>query len=406
MRYYQLAIIILTSIAGVGLAGHGLSADWQQFRGPNGSGFVPGEAIPPTWSENKHLSWKSPLPGRGPSSPIVVQDRVIVTCSDGVRQDRMFVACFDTADGKELWRRQFWATGRTLSHPDSANAAPTPASDGERIYAFYSSNDLVCLDIEGNLIWYRGLAHDYPKAGNDVGMSSSPVVIDGTVVVQVENYADSFAAGIDALTGETRWRIDRPANSNWCSPSAMRGADGKSLVLLQSPSKLTAHDPTTGEQQWQFDASCESIPSAMGIGKYVVLPSKGMTVLELEGSAPKVLWDSNRMRTGASSPISDGERLYVINSAGVLTCAAMQTGDLEWQVRIGGTFWATPVAAGNHILCVNQEGKAKVVKISGGKGEIVGEADFGERIQGTPAVANGAVFVRSDKHLWKISAGS
>jgi len=380
----------------------GFAADWKQFRGSDGTGVARSEVIPTAWSDNEQIAWKVALPGRGPSSPIVVDGRVIVTCSDGARQDKILVACFDTASGKQLWRRQFWATGRTLSHPDSANAAPTPASDGSRIFAFYSSNDLACLDLAGNLLWYRGLAHDYPKAGNDVGMSASPVVVGETVVVQVENYADSFAAGIDTATGETRWRIDRPAISNWCSPAAMRSPGGELVVLLQSPSMLTAHDPRTGARLWQYETKCESIPSVVASGKHVVLPANGLTVLELEGSAPKVLWDSNRMRSGSSSPITDGENIYLLNSAGVLTCARLISGEVAWQTRIGGTFWATPVIAGEHLLCVNQEGKAKIVKLGGSKAEIVGEADFGEKIQGTPAIADGAIFVRSDRHLWKI----
>jgi outer membrane protein assembly factor BamB len=161
------------------------AADWAQFRGPAGTSVAADAKLPTSFNvaDNQNVAWRADLPGRGPSSPIVIADRVVVTCSDGPLQEKLIVACFDAKSGKSLWRRQFWATGRTYSHPDSANAAPTPASDGKRIYAFYSSNDMVCLDLDGNLQWFRGLAFDYPKAGNDVGMASSPVVVDDTVVV-------------------------------------------------------------------------------------------------------------------------------------------------------------------------------------------------------------------------------
>ncbi|MEZ6108579.1 MAG: PQQ-binding-like beta-propeller repeat protein [Pirellulaceae bacterium] len=115
--------------------------------------------------------------------------------------------------------RRFWATGRPFSHPTSANAAPTPVSDGERIYAFYSSNDMVCLTLDGDLVWYRGLTFDYPKAANDVGMASSPVIAGDVVVVQIENQGDSFVAGIDRLTGETRWRHAAPRKPTGARPS-------------------------------------------------------------------------------------------------------------------------------------------------------------------------------------------
>ena len=134
----------------------------------------------------------------------------------------------DTASGVNLqsgkleWEQTFRATGRPFCHPTSANAAPSPASDGQRIFAFFSSNDLACLSLSGELLWYRGLGYDYPKAGNDVGMASSPVVVDGTVIVKVEAQGDSFAAAIDAETGKNLWRIERPQMSNWASPLVIR----------------------------------------------------------------------------------------------------------------------------------------------------------------------------------------
>ncbi|MFO0904327.1 MAG: PQQ-binding-like beta-propeller repeat protein [Pirellulales bacterium] len=383
------------------------AADWAQFRGPTGASAAVDAKLPTTWSESdkQNVAWKAELPGRGPSSPIVVGDRVVVTCSDGPLQEKMLVVCLDAKSGKQLWRRQFWATGRTYSHPDSANAAPTPASDGQRIFAFYSSNDLVCLDLDGNLQWLRGLAFDYPKAGNDVGMAASPLVVDGTVVVQVENLGDSFAAGIDAATGETRWRLPRKASMNWTSPTLFVSPQGRKLVLLQSPGILSAHDPATGEQAWQFEAECQTIPTAVGVDARVYLPAKGVTALDLsEGTAPKVLWESAQLNPNPASPIVVGKRIFALNRAGVLACADADTGKQLWQLRVGGTFWSTPVFADGRLYCFNQDGDAKVVEAGEKKGTIVGEAKFGERIQGSPAVAGDALYVRSDKHLWKIAA--
>lgn len=229
-------------------------ADWLQFRGANGASSSTDAAPPDSWNETTNVAWKASLPGRGVSGPIVVKDRTYVTCSSGVKQDRLHVVCFDNKTGDEVWQREFWATGRTLTHPFSAVAAPTPASDGQRIFAFYSSNDLACLDLDGNLLWYRGLAFDYPKAGNDIGMASSPVVVGETVVVQIENQGDSFAAGIDVATGATRWRVERAHHANWVSPIALPGdREGNRIVLLQSASGLTAHNSMTGEELWRYD---------------------------------------------------------------------------------------------------------------------------------------------------------
>jgi outer membrane protein assembly factor BamB len=318
----------------------------------------------------------------------------------------LIVLCFDAKSGQQIWKREFWATGRCHHHPTSANAAPTPASDGKNIYAFYSSNDLVCLDLDGNLQWYRGLAHDYPKAGNDVGMSSSPLVVDGTVVVQIENQGDSFAAGIDTATGENRWRIARKAGANWCSPSALRGEKGKNLVLLQSPDGLTAHDPQTGEQAWKYEAACSGIPSATATNGRIYLPANGLTVLSAtpEATSAELAWDSNLLGASSASPVVHDDKVYVLPRGGVLACGSADKGEVLWKVRLKGTFWGTPVIAGEHMYCANQEGQCLVVNLAGDKGELISTAELGEPFLGSPAVAASALYLRGDKHLWKIAA--
>ncbi|MDA1050012.1 MAG: PQQ-binding-like beta-propeller repeat protein [Planctomycetota bacterium] len=382
-------------------------ADWLQFRGTNGASLSPDAAPPDSWSETKNVAWKASLPGRGASGPIVVNGRTYVTCSSGIKQDRLHVVCFDNETGGEVWHREFWATGRTLTHPFSAVAAPTPASDGERIFAFYSSNDLACLDLDGNLLWYRGLAFDYPKAGNDIGMASSPVVVGKTVVVQMENQGDSFAAGIDTATGETRWRVDRGHQANWVSPIALPGErEGSMAVLLQGPSGLTAHDSMTGEELWRYDVPCSTTPSVAVSGDHIFIPANGLTVLKLarDATVPSLVWDSIQMSPSPASPIIVGDRVYTMNNAGVLSCGDVETGKRLWQLRVGGRHWSTPVVAGDRMYCINSDGAAKVVQL-GDKGEVVSTNEFSEEIKGSPAISDGALYVRSDGHLWKIASG-
>jgi outer membrane protein assembly factor BamB len=382
-----------------------LGADWLQFRGSDNRGVAENEKLPAKFGPEENVAWKVALPGDGVCGPIVIGDRVIVTASSGaVLQDRLHVLCFETKTGKQLWHRQFWATGRPHHHPTSANAAPTPASDGQRIFAFYSSNDLICLDLEGNLLWYRGLGLDYPKTGNDVGMSASPLVVGDTVVVQVECQGDSFAAGLDTATGENRWRVERPHAANWVSPAALRRPDGKHAVLLQSGDGLIAHDAATGKELWSYDASCAGIPSLTTVGDRIFLPAGGLTVLDAPAgtSSPTRVWESNKVAPGNASPVLDGDRLYVLNKAGVMTCADAKTGDILWQTRLKGTFWATPVIAGGYAYCANQDGDCLIVKL-GDKGELVHTAAFGEPFFGTPAAAGGALYLRSEKTLWKMA---
>src|SRR5262245_8019049 len=132
-------ILVAVSLA-VGMSFF-VAADWAQFRGPDGAGFAPMSSLPLSFDikTKKNVAWEAELPGRGPASPIVVGDRVFVTASSGPRQDKLHVLAFDTKTGKQLWHRQFWATGRCFTHPSIGTAAPSPASDGKYVYAFYSS---------------------------------------------------------------------------------------------------------------------------------------------------------------------------------------------------------------------------------------------------------------------------
>lgn len=381
-----------------------LGADWKQFRGSHSNSVADPSAVPLQWQEGQNIAWRVDLPGRGPSSPIVVQGRVIVTCSSGANQDRLHVLCFAVSTGELLWERQFWATGRTLMHPTTANAAPTPASDGRHVFAFYSSNDLVCLDLEGNLCWYRGLTYDYPQAGNDVGMASSPVVAEDTVVVQVESYGDSFAAGLDTATGQTRWRLSRIGQPNWSSPVMIQDGDQKSLVLLKSGDGLEAFDLQSGTRSWKYDGPADSIASLVAVNDRLYLPGDGLSCLQRKGGGepPELQWASARVNADAASPVVDADRVYTINGAGVLTCADAAQGQVLWQLRLQGNFWATPVLANGHLYCVNEAGLAQVVRLAP-RGELVATSDFGETIQASPAVVDGALYVRSDRSLWKIA---
>jgi outer membrane protein assembly factor BamB len=230
MRFFVLVWMIGFSAATL------QAGDWRQFRGTNGSSISTETGLPIKWSATENIAWKVKLPGRGLSSPIVVGDRVFVTCSSGFRQDRLHVVCLNATDGSVRWDRQFTATGRTMTFPKICNATPSPASDGQRVFALFSSNDLICLDLDGNLQWYRGLTYDHPNVSNSLGMASSPVVIGDTVVAQVENDSQSLATGIDVATGLSRWTIERPKRANWTSAVTLTketGADDNSAAVIR-----------------------------------------------------------------------------------------------------------------------------------------------------------------------------
>ncbi len=379
------------------------AADWPQFRGPNGNGFSDETSVPTEIHVAKNFAWKTDLPGEGLSSPIIIGDRVFVTCSGGLKQQRLYVICFNAADGKKIWERQFWATGRTMCHEKTSVAAPTPASDGRHVVAIFSSSDAVCLDLDGNLLWFRGLGRDYPNASNSLGLSSSLVVADGVVVAQVENESESFTAGLDVLTGTNRWKLDRPKDANWTSPVLLKNSP-YSLVVIQSSKGVVAVEPATGKMVWEYAEGGSSVPSSTPSGGVLYVPSRGLTALQpgIGGEKPKQLWQASQLRPGTPSPVVVGEKIFALNDGGVLTCGETATGKRLWQLRLKGPFSATPVAAGVFIYCVNEKGVAQVVDTSKPEGEVVSELELGETILSTPSISSGAIYFRSNSRLWKI----
>ncbi len=398
MRRIALTVLLISIIIPLG------GADWMRFRGPGATGLALDAKVPTKLDAKKHIAWKADLPGRGLSSPIIVGDRVIVTASGGRDQTRLYVICFNAKDGSKRWERQFWATGRTMSHRKTCVAAPSPTSDGKFIYAFYSTNDVICLDLDGNLQWLRGLTHDYPNASNSLGMSSSLMVVGDTLITQVENDSESFAVGLDTKTGVNRWKMSRPAAANWTSPILLKRKGGD-LALLQSSAGMTAVEPKTGKVHWQFRDGASTIPSGVVGHGLIMIPSNGLTALRhIEGSeAPEIVWKQSRLGPSTASPIAVGDHVFVTNKVGVISAANVKDGEVAWRLRIQGPFSASPVAANGHLYFVNEKGLLQSVKIGAGEGELAGSIDLGQTVLGTPAIAGDALYVRSDRTLWKIA---
>ncbi|MBC8001280.1 MAG: PQQ-binding-like beta-propeller repeat protein [Opitutaceae bacterium] len=399
-RTISLGLCLVTVAAFTASAG-----DWRQFRGPDGTGISGDTGLPTLLDAHKSIAWKTALPGRGLSSPIIVGDRVFVTCSDGGQQERLHVLCFNSADGSLRWERQFRATGRTICHDKISVAAPTPVSDGKRLFALFSSNDLVCLDLDGNLVWFRGLMRDYPNASNSLGMSTSPVVADGVLIVQTETDSDSFVAGIDVLTGINRWKIARTKRANWTSPVILTGNSGNQLIALQSGAGISAIEPGSGREVWKYADGASTIPSSVAHGNTLYVPSRGITALQIstDGEPPKQLWRASQLRPATASPLVLGEQIFILNEADVLTSADTTAGNRRWQLRLKGPISASPVSAGGHLYFVNEKGLIQVVDPAGAEGRVISELDLGEAIIGTPSIGGAALYFRSDGHVWKIS---
>lgn len=384
------------------LAAFGIAADWPQFRGPDGGG-VAGDAkpLPEKWSPTENVVWKSKIPGRGVSSPIVVGDRIYITSSDGFKQEKLYTLCYELATGKLLWERELTSTGNTGCHPKSCMAANTPVADSSGVYVLFATGDLAAFEKDGAMRWYRSLVADYPLLGNQVGMAASPILAGNTLAVPMDNPGDSFLLGVDPRYGNNLWKTPRPKAENWTSPIALPAKDG-SRILMTSRSDISAYDSATGKQAWTLPAPGGSIPSAVRIPGKLLVPAGAVVALDIEGDKPKEAWKSQVLASGSPTPVFFDGRIYNVSGANVLVCADAKTGKEIWKERLEGKakFWASPIIGDGKVFVFNEEGLATVAKLGGDKAEILSRNDLKEEILGTPAIADGKLIIRTDKGLW------
>jgi outer membrane protein assembly factor BamB len=379
------------------------AADWSQFRGPNATGVSSDKNLPTEWGKDKGQKWKAALPARGVSSPVVFGDRVYVTCSGGVRDDRLHVLCFDASSGKQLWHRQFQATGGTSAHPKSCMAANTPVADETGVYALFATGDLACFDTDGTLRWYRSLVGDYPTITNQVGMAASPVLVKDRLIVPMDNAGESFIAAVDAKYGKNVWKAERPREINWVTP-LVRTVGTATEILFDGPFGLTAYDATSGEKRWTSKLTRGSIPTGVLDGDTLYMPVGGVTAIKLGAKGPEgdPVMKAKDVQPGMPSPLVYQGKVYATNGTGIVMCADAKSGKLLYKERVKGACSASPVAGDDKVYILNETGACTVLDAKADSFEVLAVNELGEETLGTPAIAHGRIYIRTDKALYAI----
>jgi outer membrane protein assembly factor BamB len=380
--------------------------NWPGWRGPGGSGTSAEKNLPLRWSATENVRWKAAVPGAGVSAPVVWGERVFVTSSDGRNGDRLHLFCYHRDTGRPMWHRKFF--GSAVSEGQfvpGGMAVPTPATDGKRVYALFGTGDLICVDVEGKPVWARSLAQEHGPFRNRWGMAASPLLLDGLLVVQVDHWGGSYLLGIHPVTGSNRWRTRRDAAVNWTSPVAIR-AGGKTQILTAGTFDLKGYSADTGAELWSWRGlHMQCIPTPIVRGdRFFVACGQDFTSLafRLESSGPPTaLWKSPSKGAGVPSPLVLGAFYYYLEDAGWVNCLAASSGKRQWRGRLNTRVQASLVAGDGKLYVAGSNGTVIVLQ-AGATFKVLARNDVGEGIVASPALSQGRIFLRGEKHLFCI----
>jgi outer membrane protein assembly factor BamB len=396
----SIQLSLATALLVVGVA----AANWPQFRGPDGTGVSPEKGLPTTFGPTENVKWKADLPGRSVASPVVFGKKVFITAASGPRLDRLHVVCLDTDTGKLLWHRQLTATGSTACHPKSSMAAPTPCVNADGVYCLFATADVAAFDLDGNLKWYRSLTTDYPNISNQVGMAASPILWKDFLIVPMDTVGDSFLAALDTKYGKNVWKIDRPKDTNWVTPT-LRTVGDRTEVLFATAKESVAYNAADGKKVWSHAGEGAFIPTAVLAGDNILMPFRGgLTCLRPDGQAVAEVWRAPKLATGYTSPLVYQDRVYGLR-AGVVICADVKTGKELWSERISkgkGQFWASPIGADGKVYTFDDAGICAVLQ-AGDEAKVLATNDLKAEIMGTPAVAHGALYIPTTTAVYCIA---
>lgn len=419
--------------------------DWPQWRGPHGTGVSDSRNLPVQWSATENVAWAAELGGAGVSSPVVMGDRVFVTSQIGSGESRVgprlaqgaagddlgeraigtaasdaqpaggspvfLVEAFDRNSGQRLWQYHLPAAAPMPTVHDKHNmASPSPVTDGSRVYAWFSTGQLVALDMDGQLVWERHLGREVGPFDINWGHSSSPTLFEDTLILLCDHEPASYLLALDAFTGEERWKVDRGrGRQSYSTPFVVTTEHGPELIV-NSNERVDAYDPTSGDLLWHVGGTNQfPIPSpafSEGIlylsrgyrsGPYMAVRTGGRG----DVNNSHVVWQAPTGAPYIASLVVQDGLVYMASDVGGVTVLDATTGDRVWQQRIEGVFSASPVAGDGKVYFVSEGGS--VIVIGGGRTpEILARNELGERLIASPAIAGSRIFLRSDDRLFAI----
>jgi outer membrane protein assembly factor BamB len=412
------------------------NAQWPQWRGPLGTGIAPLADPPTEWSESKNIRWKTELPGLGHSTPIVWGDLVFVAAAVPIgealpptpskapgnhdnlpvtHRQRFVALGVNRSDGRIVWQRVLReALPHEQGHHTASLASNSPVTDGERLYIFFGSFGLHCLDLKGELQWSQDFGLMQSLHGH--GEGASPAVYADTLIVNWDHEGQSFIAALDKRTGRQLWKVDRDEVTSWATPIVVEH-DGKPQVVVSGTNRVRGYDLANGDVLWECGGLSANIVASPVAGEGMVYAGssydrRALLAIRLDGAtgditgSSRVAWDRIRGTPYVPSPLLYGDSLYFLTHyQGVLTRVHAPTGeDRPGPFRLPGVgdVYASPVGAAGRIYVTDREGTTIAISHAD-KPRILAENHLEDVFSSSAAIAATELFLRGERHLYCIA---
>lgn len=409
----SLCVLLGSSVA------YAAETEWPQFRGPTGQGHSAATNLPITWNATTNVAWKAALPGNGWSSPVLSKGKLYLTSAvtaPAGSEMTLRALCVDAADGRVLWDTEVFRpdpASTAVMHRKNSPASGTPVLSGDRLYVHFGHMGTAALDLAGQVIW-RQTELKYPPVHGNGG---SPALVGDVLIFSCDGKQDPFVVGLDAATGAVRWKTPRnsPAKRSFSFSTPLPiEVNGATQIIVPGSGLVGAYDPSTGAELWRarYGEGYSVVPRpvfAHGLlfvsssfdkpVVYAVRPGEGAAG---DVTETNIAWSNRKGGPCTPSLLVVGDEVYFVSDSGIATCADARTGQVHWTERLGGNFSASPIAAEGRVYFQNEEGIGYVLK-AGKTYELLAKNELGERTLASPAVADGALFLRSEGHLWKIT---
>lgn len=383
--------------------------NWPCWRGPRGDGTSLETNVPVQWDANTHILWKTPVPGIGHASPIVWNNVVFTATALPDTQERVLI-CFDRTTGACLWQKAVLKASFERKHGDNSFASGTPATDGKYIYvSFLDGDDVVvaAYDFAGQQVWLKRPG----TFSSPHGYSCSPVVYKDKLIVNGCSNTDSFVAALACSDGRTVWKTsqDKPALSY--STPLIRPLAGRTQMIFCGNQGVTGYNPEDGSRYWSIDGPSEEFCASPVYSEHSGLvfvssswPARHLLAIKPDGTGnvteTHLAWRTTEGAYYVPSPVCVDGYLLTTMTSGEVNCIDAASGTILWKEKLGRQY-ASPVLANGLVYMPNDDGVITVIK-PGPAFEKVAQNSIAEKMYASPAISNGQLFLRGEKHLFCI----